>query len=184
MFGDPVRNEKGWDIIEFGDIINETKNGLYKTEKFQGKGIPILRMYNIYRNRIVLDKYHLITVTDDEFDQYQVKPGDILFNRVNSPIWFGKSAVIPKEIGAFVFESKNIRIRLDTSKADPEYIVWYLSTPAGRQEILKRAKDAVNQSTVNNTDLREFRILLPPLALQQQFARVVGEVERSPGSPI
>jgi type I restriction enzyme S subunit len=178
MFGDPVRNERGWDIIEFGVIICETKNGLYKTEKFQGKGTPILRMYNIYKNRIVLDKYHLITITDNEFEQYQVKPGDILFNRVNSPIWLGKSAVIPKDIGKFVFESKNIRIRVDTSKADPEYIVWYLSTPAGREEILKRAKAAVNQSTVNNTDLREFRMLLPPLALQQQFARVVQDVER------
>jgi type I restriction enzyme, S subunit len=178
MFGDMVTNERGWDIIEFGDIICETKNGLYKIEKFQGKGTPILRMYNIYKNRIVLDKYHLITITDDEFEQYQVKPGDILFNRVNSPIWLGKSAVIPKDIGKFVFESKNIRIRVDTSKADPEYIVWYLSTPAGREEISKRAKAAVNQSTVNNTDLREFRILLPPLALQQQFAQIVQDVER------
>lgn len=178
MFGDPVRNDKGWEVVEFGDVIRETKNGLYKTDKFQRKGIPILRMYNIYKNRIVLEKYHLITVTADEFEQYQVKPGDILFNRVNSPIWLGKSAVIPEDIGKFVFESKNIRIRVDTSKADPEYIVWYLSTPAGREEISKRAKAAVNQSTVNNTDLREFRILLPPLALQQQFARIVKDVER------
>lgn len=178
MFGDPVRNEKGWDVIEFSEIISETKNGLYKIDKFPGKGTPVLRMYNIYHNRIVLDKHHLITTTDDEFNQYQVKPGDILLNRVNSPIWLGKSAVIPKNIGNFVFESKNIRIRLDRTKADPEYIVWFLSTPAGRQEVLKRAKAAVNQSTVNNTDIREFRILLPPLALQQQFARVVQEVER------
>jgi len=178
MFGDMVRNERNWDVIEFGDIICETKNGLYKTEKFQGKGTPILRMYNIYKNRIILEKYHLLTITDDEFEQYQVKPGDILFNRVNSPIWLGKSAVIPKDIGKFVFESKNIRIRVNTSKADPEYIVWYLSTPAGKEEISKRAKAAVNQSTVNNTDLREFRILLPPLSLQQQFARVVESVER------
>jgi type I restriction enzyme, S subunit len=177
MFGDPVRNEKGWEVVEFGEIITHTRNGLYKPDGFYGVGIPIVRMYNIFNNRIEMANHHLITISEEDYQQYRLDPGDIIINRVNSLIWLGKSAVIPNDIGRAVFESKNIRIKIRNEIANPHYIVHYLSTPRGRNEILKKSKNAVNQSTINNDDLRRFEILLPPLTLQEQFAQIVEEVD-------
>jgi len=179
MFGDPVTNPKGWKETVFGKIIVETKNGLYKQDKFYGSGIPILRMYNIINQEIKLDNYHLINVSEEELSQYRLDPGDILFNRVNSPIWLGKCAVIPNGLGKCIFESKNIRIRIDTNQASPYYIVHYLATPAGRREIIKRTKTAVNQATVNNEDIRNFKIILPPLELQRKYEDVINHIKKT-----
>jgi len=177
MFGDSIKNPKGWKIIRFNDIISDTKNGLYKPDKYYGKGIPILRMYNIKNTRIIMENYHRIDVTDKEYEDYKLVEGDILFNRVNSPIWLGKAAVIPNGLGKCIYESKNIRIRLKKELANPTYIVYYLSTPAGKNQIIKHTKPAVNQATVNNDDLRKFEIMLPPLSLQKNFAKIVENVE-------
>lgn len=177
FFGDLQINPMRWEEIKLGDVILETRNGLYKSEEHYGNGIPILRMYNILNNQIIMNKVHKIEVSESEYQEYKLEPGDILFNRVNSPVWLGKSAVIPKNIGRCVFESKNIRIKVDKTVANPEYIVHYLGSPLGRQEILKRAKHAVNQSTVNNKDIREFKLPLPPIDLQNRFASFLESVE-------
>lgn len=178
MFGDPVRNEKGWEVVEFDKIITQTRNGLYKPDSFYGTGIPIVRMYNIFNNQFDMATFHLITVSEEEYQQYRLDPGDIILNRVNSLIWLGKCAVVPNDIGRVVFESKNIRIKIRNDIANPHYIVHYLSTPKGRSEILKKSKNAVNQSTINNDDLRKFEIVLPPLELQEQFAKVISEINQ------
>ena len=45
MFGDPVKNEKGWDTVTIGDIVIEVKYGTSKSAK--GGKYPYLRMNNI-----------------------------------------------------------------------------------------------------------------------------------------
>jgi len=56
-------------------------------------------------------------------------PGDILLNRVNTPELVGKCAVITNQIGKAVFESKNIRVRVDQQRALPDYVAAYINSP-------------------------------------------------------
>ena len=131
MFGDPAANLKEWKVVELNDVIADTRNGLYKPSKFYGSGIGILKMFNIKDGELNLSRIDLIEVTNKEFEAYQLIPGDILINRVNTPELVGKCAIITDEVGKAVFESKNIRIRVKSDRVTPEYVATYINSPFG-----------------------------------------------------
>jgi type I restriction enzyme S subunit len=173
MFGDPASNPKGWPVVPLGDVISDTRNGLYKHADYYGRGTQILKMYNIQAGVLHLARIDLVELTDDELDAYRLIPGDILLNRVNTPELVGKCAVIPASLGEAVFESKNIRVRLDSKRVTPEYVAHYLNSSPGHAALRSSVKHAIGMATVNNEGLRSVVIPLPPLPLQRVWSRAV-----------
>lgn len=171
MFGDLATNSKGWDVCSLGEVIESTRNGMYKPAEFYGDGVSILKMFNIQHGEIDLRRVDLIRVDEQELEVYGLLPNDILMNRVNTPELVGKCAVIPEGIGKAVFESKNIRMRVQPKRATPEYVASYLNSPFGHGSLRNGVKHAIGMATINNTDLRALNILVPPLRLQQQWTR-------------
>ncbi len=172
MFGDPATNPKRWPVIALGDVLADTRNGLYKPSSYYGRGISILKMFNIQSGRLDLNRIDLIDVDENEYEAYALLPGDILLNRVNTPELVGKCAVITKVVGKAVFESKNIRIRLNQEIVHYEYVVTYLNSPFGHASLRSGVKHAIGMATVNNSDLRRVKIPLPPMPLQKEWANV------------
>jgi len=70
-----------------------------------------------------------------------------------------------------------MRITLNQSLANPRFVVEMLQQDVVRNQILRNAKDAVNQSSINQEDVKSFRFPLPPLVEQQKFATLVEKVE-------
>jgi type I restriction enzyme, S subunit len=173
MFGDPATNSKGWAIVSLGEVIADTRNGLYKPMSHYGRGISILKMFNIRKGTLDLTRIDLIDIEEGEYETYALLPGDILLNRVNTPELVGKCAVITTAVGQAVFESKNIRIRLSPEKAHHEYVAAYLNSSFGHASLKTSVKHAIGMATINNADLRGARIPLPPLPLQGAWADVV-----------
>jgi type I restriction enzyme S subunit len=172
IFGDLSTNSKQWTIARLSEIIVDTRNGLYKPAEFYGNGIPILKMFNIQDGELNVRRLDLIDVTDDEYSRYCMLPGDILLNRVNTPELVGKCAVITNQIGKAVFESKNIRVRVDQQRALPDYVAAYINSPAGHNVLRSGIKHAIGMATVNGSDLVKIGIPLPPLKLQQRWASI------------
>lgn len=173
IFGELATNSKGWDILEMDKVIESTRNGLYKPNDFYGHGISILKMFNIQDGELNLRRVDLIDVEEKEYKDYALKPGDILINRVNTPDLVGKCAVITEEVGKAVFESKNIRIRVKSDRAVSEYIASYLNSPFGHGSLRSGVKHAIGMATINNNDLRNLRVPLPPFHLQEKWRNIV-----------
>jgi hypothetical protein len=98
-----------------------------------------------------------------------------LFNRVNSNELVGNCAVIDSRTTGAVFESKNIRLRLNPMQADPFVVATFMNSQGGRNQIEQRLKQIVGQATVNRSDLDSFEIPLPLLPEQQRIAVVLRE---------
>jgi type I restriction enzyme S subunit len=77
-----------------------------------------------------------------------------------------------------LFESNMMRIRVDSRKVNAVYLVKFLTSKQAHSQILRRARKAVNQASINQQDVKSLVIPLPALALQRQFARVVRQYER------
>lgn len=178
MFGDPATNPKGWDISSLGEAIESTRNGLYKPTEFYGRGIPILKMFNIQEGELNLRRVDLIDADSHEYAAYSLEPGDILMNRVNTPELVGKCAVITEDVGRAVFESKNIRIRLRPDRAVGEYVSSYLNSPFGHGSLRSGVKHAIGMATINNADLRSLLMPFPPLSVQQRWGEIVSGVRK------
>ena len=180
MFGDPATNPKGWPRASLDDLLaSDPQNGLYKPAIDYGSGTPILRIDAFYDGAITgLDALKRVRVSDHERDLYCLRDGEIVVNRVNSMEYLGKSALIPPLDEPTVFESNMMRFDVDRKQVMPRYCIQFLQTTFVKGQIRTAAKHAVNQSSINQQDVRRFQINVPPLPLQHDFARRVTVVEK------
>jgi len=166
-----------WPTVRLGDLISDTRNGLYKHADYYGRGTPILKMFNLQGGRLNLDRIDRVELNDDELAAYSLHSGDILMNRVNSPELVGKCAVIPSGMGDTVFESKNIRIRLRPEIAEPTFFAAYLNSNLGRPSLCQGIKHAIGMATINNGDVRNCIVPLPPLREQRRIVEILRQAE-------
>ncbi|MDN3551268.1 restriction endonuclease subunit S [Mucilaginibacter aquaedulcis] len=180
MFGDPLRNEKGWNTETLGNLIFDgPQNGLYKSANDYGSGIPILRIDSFYDGVVYnVDKLKRVNATEKEVKLFQIYEGDIVINRVNSRSHLGKCALIPKLQEPTLFESNMMRLEIDKSIVNPVFLTRILIQPFMKAQILGRAKDSINQSSINQQDVKSFWAPVPPIQLQNDFAQTFQNIEQ------
>ncbi|MBL0953135.1 MAG: restriction endonuclease subunit S [Leptospira sp.] len=174
MFGDPVRNEKGWERVTIRDLVSEVK---YGTSKSAGGGkYKYLRMNNITSEGYWdFTNLKTISIKDAEKEKYSLKKNDLVFNRTNSKELVGKTAVYNSD-EEVIIAGYLIRIRTN-SQANPYFIWGYLNSKAGKLRLFNLCRNIVGMANINAQELQDIPILFPPLTLQNQFAAVVEKVE-------
>jgi len=175
MFGDPITNEKGWEVKPLGKECTELKYGTSKPACENGK-YKYLRMGNLTINgELDLSSLKTIDIPDDEVEKCVVRYGDILFNRTNSLDLIGKTCMFnldePMVIAGYI-----IRVRLSLN-LNPRYISAMFNMPRMKLLLKKMAKGAVNQANINSKELASILTPIPPLDLQQQFASKIEVIE-------
>jgi len=73
-------------------------------------------------------------------------------------------------------DSDVVRIRINLQKADKKYILHALNSSICSAQF-KKDTIGTTRPRVNLTEVRNLKIPLPPLPLQQEFAKLVEEVE-------
>jgi type I restriction enzyme S subunit len=164
-----------WSKPSLGSLIAEgPKNGLYKPSTSYGYGTCILRIDNFYEGAVTSwRKLKRLDLCETERTDFGLAVGDIVVNRVNSLPYLGKAALIRELPEPCVFESNMMRIRLQTELIRPEYCILVLSSPDGLAELRANAKHAVNQASINQTDVRSLSIALPSMEEQAEIVRCV-----------
>ena len=173
MFGDPVENEKGWEVKKLGEIAKSAIGLTYKPENVTEElsGTVVLRSSNIQNS--ILDFNDIVRVNVLVKEDKMVHDGDILMcSRNGSFRLVGKVALIKglKErmsYGAFM--------TIIRSPYNP-YLFEYFKTPAFRQYLITGKTTTVNQITVKM--LNNLTLPLPPLSLQRLFAQRIEQIER------
>lgn len=128
LFGDPIKNPKGWEVVTIGDIVTEVRYGTSKPAVEGGK-YPYLRMNNLtVDGHLDLKDLKYIDIPDDEMEKCVVRKGDVLFNRTNSIELVGKTAVfdLPEDM---VIAGYIIRVRLN-ERLLPEIFSQYMNLEA------------------------------------------------------
>lgn len=176
MFGDPVTNPMGWDIVTIRDLISEAKYGTSSKAVENGK-YTYLRMNNItYNGYMNYSNLKYIDVSDAEKHKYIVKKGDILFNRTNSKELVGKTGIISidKEM---IIAGYLIRVRTNEF-ANPYYIWAHLNSKWGKLILNNMCKSIVGMANINAQELQNIKILKAPIELQEEFAKRIKEIEK------
>ena len=174
MFGDPVINSKEFDVVSLQDICLKVTDGTHQSPKFIPSGIPFIFISNIIDNKITLgtnkfiseDTYEKLTKTSP------IELGDILYTTVGS---YGNPAIVNFN-DKFCFQRHIAHIKPDSSKVNTLFLFGQLMSPAVKNQADRKVK-GIAQKTLNLGELKKFRILLPPLPLQQKFANIVEQTE-------
>lgn len=176
MFGDPVVNEKGWEVKRLGEVCDSFNYGTSSAADENGK-MKYLRMNNLtYEGEIILDNMKYINVDKESYEKYVVRRGDILFNRTNSKELVGKTALFNFD-EEMIIAGYIIRIRVNNNTLHPQYATSYMNSPYMKAYLTTKAKGAVNQANISAKELKLFPIPLPPLPLQQSFAARIAAID-------
>lgn len=184
LFGDPMTNPHNIPKVILGSVLTvEPQNGLYKPQSdyvSDGTGVPILRIDSFYDGKVTgLSSLKRLICSETELKRYLLYENDIVINRVNSIEYLGKCGLIQDLVENTVFESNMMRLHIDENKFHPVYITKLLCSEFIYQQILRRAKKAVNQASINQKDVESFVVYMPPIDQQNQFATFVEQTNKS-----
>lgn len=170
MFGDPVTNEKRWNVRKLEDIASSKIGLTYKPSDICDDGIIVLRSSNIQNSH--LDFKDVVRVNCNIKPNQWVQDGDILMcSRNGSFKLVGKVAMIENLTERMSYGAFMTIIRSEYNS----YLFAFFKSPAFRNQLGCAGTATINQITVKM--LNDIRIPLPPLSLQKEFADKISVVE-------
>ena len=159
---------KKWGVKRIGDVTNGTQYGINKSGNQEGE-YPVLRMSNQSDGRIYLDDLQYVDLDDQEFEKYQLKKGEILFNRTNSFELVGKTSIFDHDRDDIVFASYLVRVFPDKDGINPYFLNYYMNKESTQRRLKTVATRAVSQSNINATKLRNFEVPVPDSETQDKI---------------
>ena len=178
MFGDPVRNGRGWETHSLGSI-SDVQGGLQVTSKRNDYEMdaPYLRVANVYRDRLNLNEIKRIGLTPAELSRVRLRKGDLLIVEGHgNPEEIGRSAVWDGSIENCVHQNHLIRVQADRQVVLPSYLAFFLNSEGGRRQLVKAGKTTSGLNTINTNRVRETRGLGPPLDMQWGFQQIIERI--------
>ena len=123
MFGDPVKNEKGWEIRKMEEISLKITDGTHQSPNFLKEGIPFLLVSNIVNNKINYKTNKFISEEDFETlnKRTPIEIGNILLTSVGS---YGNPAIIESEM-KFAFQRHIAFIKPNHSKINYHFLFHF-----------------------------------------------------------
>ncbi len=158
-------------------FIKNFQYGLSEKANRKSDGIPILRMNNIVNSELVYEDIKYLEKEFKTIEKFILNKGDLLFNRTNSKELVGKTAIFTAE-GNYVFASYLIRIVLDDSIVNRNYVNILFNSPIIRCQIDLYSRQVLGQANINSTELQMLRFPLPPLNIQNQIADEIDLIKR------
>lgn len=173
MFGDPVRNEQGWDVHVM-DSISDSRLGKMRDKKFiTGAHLKkYLGNSNVQWFRFIFDELLEMDFDERERKIFKLEYGDLLVCEGGE---IGRCAIWKNQIDDCYFQKALHRVRLDQNKTIPEYIqyVFLFYSLSNGFKITSKATIA----HLTGEKLKAIYVPLPPINLQNQFATIVEKVE-------
>ena len=168
MFGDPIENEKGWEMstIEMTCII---KSGNSEANYSKEGTLPYIKVsdMNLPLNSKYINTYSLSV--DFEQNKKNIIPiGATIFPKRGGAIFTNKKRITNKEICCDL----NIMAVIPGIRIQQEYLYMYFMFID-----FSKLPNGSSVPQINNKDIGPLKIALPPLPLQQSFARKIEAIE-------
>lgn len=188
MFGDPVKNPKGFPLSILSDFYIDHKNGTkcgpfgsaLKKHEYVEDGVPVWNMDNISLNGKFTDSPRL-WISESKYadlEAYSVQNGDVIISRAGT---VGKMGVVRSQSEHSIISTNLIRVRFG-EKLRPEYFVNLMNYCKGRVGRLKTGPDGAF-THMNTGILDKLEFPYPAIDLQDRFIeikeKVISSLEKS-----
>lgn len=171
--------EPNFTPVELGKV-GKVSYGLQKSpaNRPTSHSRPYLRVANVQRWRLELEKIKMINVPDEEMPKYRLEEGDVLLCEGNSADLVGRGAIWHNEIPDCVHQNHVLRVRLDQSKALPEFVLSVINSRYGKAYFLAKAKRTTNLASINSKEVGSFPLPLPPIDIQKALVESLFEQQQ------
>lgn len=175
MFGDPVRNEKGWEVVLLKDIVHSDRiitYGIVQAGENIPNGIPYIKTGDIKDGEILIEQ--LQRTSEDVAKAYQrsqLFENDIIMS-IRATV--GTVALLPNSLVGANLTQGTARIS-PSNKICRMYLYYFLKNDYAQNWIGSQAKGATFRE-ITLGKLRELPVFLPQLSLQLRFEKVIKNI--------
>jgi type I restriction enzyme S subunit len=162
MFGDPVRNERGWETDRLGNhLVFVTSGSRGWARYYASAGERFIRSYDVQMNYISDDdKVYVVPPRNAEANRTVVRSGDVLLTITGARI--GRVAYVSETIGQ-AYVSQHVAILRLRETLVPVFLSMFLSQERGGQRQILSVQYGQTKPGLNFEQIRSFKILIPPL---------------------
>lgn len=181
MFGDPVANGKQWPVSTIKETAITYGDGPFgsnlKSSDYVDDGVRVIRLGNIQQGRFSeKDRSFVSYAKYEKLKRYECKPGEVVIATLGDPIL--RACIVPEFGIPSIHKADCMYYETDKRQLMPTFAMCAINHPS----MLRRATvDAHGQTRgrINSTQTGNLPMILPPLALQQEFADFVAQVDKS-----
>jgi type I restriction enzyme S subunit len=166
-----------WSLVSLGQLGDGNRPSIrtgpfgssLKTQHFTTDGVPVLTIGSLGEGYIVeRELFFIPRETAELLADYVVHPGDLVFSRVAD---VGRSAVIRAHQSGWIISSNLMRICLDQTRADPDFVyASIIDSPIVKKEIRDATANA-GSMIVTSEVMKTIKVPLPPLEEQKQIVK-------------
>ena len=181
MFGDPVANGKQWPVSTIKETAITYGDGPFgsnlKSSDYVDDGVRVIRLGNIQQGRFSeKDRSFVSYAKYEKLKRFECKPGEVVIATLGDPIL--RACIVPEFGIPSIHKADCMYYETDKRQLMPTFAMCAINHPS----MLRRATvDAHGQTRgrINSTQTGNLPMILPPLALQQEFADFVAQVDKS-----
>jgi len=176
MFGDPVENDKGWEVKKLGEVTNKISDGVHAKPNYTEAGMPFISVVNINRGKLNFDDCKYVSISDGESFNKRAKPekGDVLYTKVGAT--YGIPAIVDVDIDFCLYVSVCL-IKPNKELINSSFLTNMMRLPYIKHQADERIR-GIGVPDLHLNQISAFDIILPPLSLQQSFASKIESIEK------
>lgn len=176
MFGDPVTNEKGWEVKNLGEVC-DVRDGTHDSPQYLTQSPYILiTSKNIVNGRI--DYSNVNYISEEDYisinKRSQVNDGDIIMAMIGT---IGNPIIVKLERYKFCIKNVALIKFYDNSIVSNKYLHSLLNNETYLSFIKSQNKGGTQKFIALGT-IRKLPIPLPNLSIQQTFATRIEAIEQ------
>lgn len=174
MFGDPVKNEKGWTlkpIDSFCMVRIGPFGSLLHVDDYIDGGFPLVNPSHIIDGKVMPDMK--LTLNKEKFEElgsYSMHKGDIVIGRRGE---IGRCAIVDDE--GFLCGTGSMFIRIE--KGYLPIVLQHIISSDTIQTKLEHQSVGVTMKNLNAGTISNLSVPLIPFSLQNKFAQIVTNIE-------
>ncbi len=187
MFGDPVKNEKGWETKNIQNLVGAQKHsikrgpfgGALKKEIFIDKGYLVYEQYHALNNDFSFERYYINEDKYQELVAFDVKPKDIIISC--SGVYLGKLAIVPDNAKPGIINQALLKLTLDETKYKNAFFVSVFTQENFKEKYFASERGAAIPNFPPMSTFKEFKFICPPIALQEKYLAKINFIEQQKG---
>lgn len=175
MFGDPVENEKGWEVKKLGEIGTLERGAGISKKDFVDDGLPCIHYGQLHTTFGAYTRKNITFIPKDLLPKYKIAhSGDLILaitsedveGSCKSTAWLGGYDVVIGSDAAIFHHNQN-----------GIYLSYYTRTKAFYNEKAKYAK-GFKVTHISTKEIASISICVPPLSIQNIFANKIEQIEK------